>query len=56
MRALSEYTDPLNIDSDRLVSINRWAPETSLVQGLEPTYRWVYDQMKAQLDGRAVTC
>ncbi|MFJ9865197.1 NAD-dependent epimerase/dehydratase family protein [Streptomyces sp. NPDC101165] len=91
----SEYTDPLNIGSDRLVSINQlytiveqiagvrlrhrhvpgplgvrgrnsdnarirkqlgWAPETSLVQGLEPTYRWVYDQMKAQLDGRAVTC
>ncbi|MFF8945310.1 NAD-dependent epimerase/dehydratase family protein [Streptomyces sp. NPDC014864] len=91
----SEYTDPLNIGSDRLVSVNQlyaiveriagvqlrhrhvpgplgvrgrnsdntlirkelgWAPETSLVQGLEVTYRWVYDQVKAQLDGRPVTC
>jgi len=90
-----EYTDPLNIGSDRLVSINQlyaiveqiagvrlrhrhvpgplgvrgrnsdntqirkelgWTPETSLAQGLEATYRWVYDQVKAQLDGRAVTC
>ncbi|MFF8375726.1 NAD-dependent epimerase/dehydratase family protein [Streptomyces sp. NPDC015661] len=91
----SEYTDPLNIGSDRLVSINQlygivediagvrlrhrhvpgplgvrgrnsdntrirkelgWAPESSLVQGLETTYRWVYDQVKAQLEGRPHQC
>jgi nucleoside-diphosphate-sugar epimerase len=91
----SECTDPLNIGSDQLVSINQlyaiveqiadvrlrhrhvpgalgvrgrnsdntrirkelgWTPETSLVQGMEATYRWVYDQVKAQLDGRPVTC
>ncbi|MFI1654272.1 NAD-dependent epimerase/dehydratase family protein [Streptomyces sp. NPDC020472] len=91
----SECTDPLNIGSDRLVSINQlyaivediagvhlrhrhvpgalgvrgrnsdntrigkelgWTPETSLVEGLETTYRWVYDQVKAQLDGRPHQC
>ncbi|MFD0142502.1 MULTISPECIES: NAD-dependent epimerase/dehydratase family protein [unclassified Streptomyces] len=91
----SECTDPLNIGSDRLVSINQlyaivediagvrlrhrhvpgplgvrgrnsdntrigkelgWAPESSLVQGLETTYRWVYDQVKAQLEGRPHQC
>ncbi|WP_406859661.1 NAD-dependent epimerase/dehydratase family protein [Streptomyces sp. HUAS MG47] len=91
----SDVTDPLNIGSDQLVSVNQlyaiveeiagvrlrhrhvpgplgvrgrnsdntrirkelgWAPETSLMDGLEATYRWVYDQAKAQLDGRPVTC
>ncbi|MFE5793208.1 NAD-dependent epimerase/dehydratase family protein [Streptomyces sp. NPDC056503] len=91
----SECTDPLNIGSDHLVSINQlyaivegiagvdlrhrhvpgalgvrgrnsdntriakelgWTPETSLVRGLEATYRWVYDQVKAQLDGRPHQC
>ncbi|MET9675624.1 NAD-dependent epimerase/dehydratase family protein [Streptomyces sp. NPDC006482] len=93
--ARSECVEPLNIGSDRLVSINQlhaivediagvrlrhrhvpgplgvrgrnsdntrirkelgWTPETSLVQGLETTYRWVYDQVKAQLDGRSHQC
>ena len=91
----SQHTDPLNIGSDRLVSINQlyaiveqiagvrlkprhvpgplgvrgrnsdntrirkelgWEPQVSLLEGLETTYRWVYDQVKAQLDGRPVTC
>ncbi|MER6071471.1 NAD-dependent epimerase/dehydratase family protein [Streptomyces sp. NPDC001817] len=91
----SEHTDPINIGSDKLVSINQlysmveqiagvslrhrhvpgplgvrgrnsdntriakelgWTPDTPLLQGLEATYRWVYDQVKAQLDGRPVTC
>ncbi|MER5178800.1 NAD-dependent epimerase/dehydratase family protein [Streptomyces sp. NPDC002896] len=88
----SEHTEPLNIGSDRMVSINQlfaiveqiagvrlrhrhvpgplgvrgrnsdntrirkelgWEPEVSLPDGLEVTYRWVYDQLKAQLDGRS---
>ncbi|OAH09617.1 NAD-dependent epimerase/dehydratase family protein [Streptomyces jeddahensis] len=87
----SEHVDPVNIGSDRLVSINQlyaiveqiagvrlkhrhipgplgvrgrnsdntrirkelgWEPETSLLDGLEITYRWVHDQLKAQLDNR----
>ncbi|MFF2504010.1 NAD-dependent epimerase/dehydratase family protein [Streptomyces sp. NPDC058067] len=90
-----DCTDPLNIGSDQLVSINQlyaiveqiagadlrhrhvpgplgvrgrnsdnarvrkelgWEPQMSLLNGLESTYRWVYDQVKAQLDGRPVTC
>lgn len=26
-----------------------WEPSVSLLQGLEPTYRWVYDQVKKTL-------
>ena len=90
-----DCTDPLNIGSDQLVSINQlytiveqiagvelrhrhvpgplgvrgrnsdntrvrkelgWEPQMSLFNGLESTYGWVYDQVKAQLDGRPVTC
>ncbi|MGH4036125.1 NAD-dependent epimerase/dehydratase family protein [Actinomycetota bacterium Odt1-20B] len=89
--ARSEVTEPLNVGSGQLVSINQlyavveqiagvelshrhipgplgvrcrnsdntriykelgWQPGISLLEGLEPTYRWVYDQVKAQLDGR----
>jgi nucleoside-diphosphate-sugar epimerase len=89
--ARSQVVEPLNIGSDRLVSINQlfaivegiagvrlkhrhvpgplgvrgrnsdntrivkelgWEPETPLTVGLERTYRWVYDQVSAQLDGR----
>ncbi|MER5890860.1 NAD-dependent epimerase/dehydratase family protein [Streptomyces sp. NPDC001941] len=89
--ARSEVTEPLNIGSDQLVSINQlfalveqiagvelrhrhvpgplgvrgrnsdntrifkelgWQPEISLLDGLAETYRWVYDQVAAQLDGR----
>jgi len=88
----SEVTDPLNIGSDQLVTINQlyalvesvadvtlkyrhvpgplgvrgrnsdntrivkeldWAPSTPLLAGLELTYRWVHDQVKAKLDGRS---
>jgi GDP-D-mannose 3', 5'-epimerase len=84
----SGVTEPLNIGSDRLVTINEvvsivediaglkvrrrydrtapqgvrgrnsdntlvraqlgWEPTTSLEQGLEQTYRWIYDQMSAE--------
>jgi GDP-D-mannose 3',5'-epimerase len=91
----SEHADPVNIGSDRLVSINQlyaivqqiagvtlrhrhvpgplgvrgrnsdntrirkelgWEPQHSLSEGLEATYRWVYDQVKAQLEGRPHQC
>ncbi|MGW0883209.1 NAD-dependent epimerase/dehydratase family protein [Streptomyces sp. NPDC002671] len=45
-----------NSDNTRIRKELGWTPETPLVQGLEVTYRWVYDQVKAQLDGRSVTC
>ncbi|MBN1171451.1 MAG: NAD-dependent epimerase/dehydratase family protein [Micromonosporaceae bacterium] len=32
-----------------------WEPSIRLVDGLERTYRWVYDQAKAQLEGRPFT-
>ncbi|MGW1030144.1 NAD-dependent epimerase/dehydratase family protein [Streptomyces sp. NPDC002577] len=87
----SEYTEPVNIGSDGVVSVNQlyaiveqiagvrlkhrhvpgslaaggrtsdntrirkelaWEPEVSLPDGLEATYRWVHDQVKAKLDGR----
>jgi GDP-D-mannose 3', 5'-epimerase len=88
----SNFTEPLNIGSDELVTINElvdivediaginlkrryrpdaptgvrgrnsdntlirqvlgWAPSTKLVDGMEKTYRWVYDQVKARTEGR----
>jgi nucleoside-diphosphate-sugar epimerase len=32
-----------------------WEPSTKLADGLEITYRWVYDQVKAKLEGRPYT-
>jgi GDP-D-mannose 3',5'-epimerase len=88
----SEFTEPLNIGSDQMVSINQlvdfvediagvrlvrrynesapkgvrgrnsdnrlirkvlhWAPTTSLQEGMEKTYRWIYDQTRARAEGR----
>ncbi|WP_431677309.1 NAD-dependent epimerase/dehydratase family protein [Kitasatospora sp. KL5] len=89
--ARSASTEPLNIGSDQLVTINQlyalveevagvrlkhrhipgplgvrgrnsdntriakeldWAPSIPLLDGLEQTYRWVHDQVRARLDGR----
>ena len=84
----SDLTDPLNLGSDRLVTINQlvdivqaiagievtrnydlsapqgvrgrnsdntlishrlgWTPEISLEEGLEVTYRWIYDQLSTR--------
>ncbi|MFJ2739475.1 NAD-dependent epimerase/dehydratase family protein [Streptomyces sp. NPDC087440] len=41
-----------NSDNTRIVKELGWEPETPLTVGLERTYRWVYDQVSAQLDGR----
>ena len=32
-----------------------WEPSIRLLDGMERTYRWVYDQVKAQLEGRPFT-
>ncbi|MCF2529275.1 NAD-dependent epimerase/dehydratase family protein [Yinghuangia soli] len=40
-----------NSDNTRVVKELEWAPSTSLLQGLEPTYRWIHAQVKAALDG-----
>jgi len=88
----SDFSDPLNIGSDEMVSINQlvdlvediagiklkrsynldapkgvrgrnsdnalisktfgWAPSIKLKEGMEKTYRWIYDQAKARAEGR----
>jgi GDP-D-mannose 3', 5'-epimerase len=88
----SDFTEPLNIGSDEMVSINQlvdiveniagitvkrnykrdaptgvrgrnsdntlirevfgWVPSVKLVDGMEKTYRWIYDQVKARAEGR----
>lgn len=90
MITAGEYSEPVNLGSDELVTINQmvsiveeiagvslerrhdlsapqgvrgrssdntemtrrygWAPSTSLADGLERTYRWVYDEVKASLN------
>ncbi|MDI2124569.1 NAD-dependent epimerase/dehydratase family protein [Yinghuangia seranimata] len=39
-----------NSDNTRIVKELSWAPSTPLQRGLEATYRWVYDQVKACLN------
>lgn len=34
-----------NSDNTLIKQVIRWAPDTSLRDGLEKTYRWIYDQM-----------
>lgn len=41
-----------NSNNTRIVKELGWAPSIALRTGLETTYRWVYDQVKASLDGR----
>jgi len=88
----SNFSSPLNIGSDEMVSINQlvdivesiagvrlrrsykldaptgvrgrnsdntltretlgWQPSISLRTGMEETYRWIYDQVKARAEGR----
>jgi hypothetical protein len=30
----------------------QWAPSIDLEAGMEKTYRWIYDQVKARAEGR----
>ena len=44
-----------NSDNTRITKLLGWAPSVSLTDGLEATYRWVYDQMLAAgRDGRKI--
>jgi GDP-D-mannose 3',5'-epimerase len=41
-----------NSDNSRLREILHWQPTTTLEQGLERTYRWIEEQVRARLQGR----
>ena len=44
-----------NSDNTRITKLLGWAPSVALTEGLEATYRWVYDQMLAAgTNGRPV--
>jgi GDP-D-mannose 3', 5'-epimerase len=42
-----------NSDNTRIRQVLRWVPSIKLGDGMEKTYRWVYDQAKARAEGRA---
>lgn len=42
-----------NSDNTRIKQVLRWAPSIRLDDGMEKTYRWIYDQVKARAEGRA---
>ncbi len=42
-----------NSDNTRIRQVLRWVPSTKLADGMERTYRWIYDQAKARTEGRA---
>jgi nucleoside-diphosphate-sugar epimerase len=44
-----------NSDNTLIQKEYGWEPSTRLADGLEVTYRWVYEQVKAKLEGRAYT-
>ncbi|MGN6723722.1 MAG: NAD-dependent epimerase/dehydratase family protein [Marmoricola sp.] len=37
-----------NSDNTQILETYGWAPSISLAEGMEKTYRWIYDQVKAQ--------
>jgi nucleoside-diphosphate-sugar epimerase len=41
-----------NSDNDLIKKVLGWAPSISLRDGMEKTYRWIYDQVKARAEGR----
>jgi GDP-D-mannose 3',5'-epimerase len=44
-----------NSDNELITKVIGWAPDTSLREGLEKTYRWVYDRMVHSLNSHRVT-
>ena len=42
-----------NSDNTLIRSVLRWEPSVKLVDGMEKTYRWIYDQAKARAEGRS---
>jgi nucleoside-diphosphate-sugar epimerase len=41
-----------NSDNELIKKVLNWAPSISLYDGMEKTYRWIYDQVKARAEGR----
>jgi GDP-D-mannose 3',5'-epimerase len=41
-----------NSDNTLIRQVFGWAPSIKLVDGMEKTYRWIYDQAKARAEGR----
>lgn len=41
-----------NSDNTLIREVLDWAPSIKLVDGMEKTYRWIYDQVKARAEGR----
>jgi GDP-D-mannose 3', 5'-epimerase len=41
-----------NSDNTLIRKVLNWAPSISLRDGMEQTYRWIYDQAKARFEGR----
>ena len=41
-----------NSDNTLIREVFDWAPSISLEDGMEQTYRWIYDQAKARAEGR----
>jgi GDP-D-mannose 3', 5'-epimerase len=42
-----------NSDNTLIRQVLGWVPSTKLADGMEKTYRWVYDQTKARVEGRS---
>lgn len=42
-----------NSDNTLIRRVLGWAPSVKLYDGMEKTYRWIYDQVKARAEGRA---
>jgi len=40
-----------NSDNTQIRELLGWEPSTPLLHGLEATYRWIYDQMRASVTG-----
>ncbi len=41
-----------NSDNTLIKEVLDWAPSTRLVDGMQKTYAWVYDQVRARVEGR----
>jgi nucleoside-diphosphate-sugar epimerase len=59
LRRIYDRTAPMgvrgrNSNNDLIRTVLQWAPEVELYDGMEKTYRWIYDQVKARSEGRAV--
>jgi nucleoside-diphosphate-sugar epimerase len=40
-----EYLGGRNSDNEKIIKVYNWQPSTLLKDGLEKTYKWIYDQI-----------